>query len=130
MKNRNIFLLGSIGFIVLAIGFISILDRIKTPNDVSTDVRARAAVTNALMINATVESIDQDNGIIQVADAYISDVSRSGEAKNLGNWTVTSPPGFNYSSIKPGMNVTIGVNSKSFLVSKHTLTAISIVPAN
>lgn len=128
-KNKNILLLGSVGFIVLAIGFVSVLDRIKTPSDTSTDVRARAAVTNTLMISATIESIDQDNGVIQVRDAYISDVSRSGEAKNLGNWTITPPPGFSYGSINQGMNVEIGVDSKSFLVSKHTLKAISIVPS-
>jgi hypothetical protein len=48
---------------------------------------------------------------------------------NLGNWVVTPPAtGFSVGSVSPGDNIVIGVDSPTFLVDKHTLTALTIVP--
>jgi hypothetical protein len=130
MRNKNVLLFGSFGLIVLAIGLVTVLDRVGSPNQTSTDVRARAAVAKTLQVNATVISVDEDKSVIMVGDVYFADVSRSGEAKNLGRWTVTPPASFSYSSVSPGSRIVIGVDSESFLVSEHTLTAVSIAPGS
>lgn len=127
--NKNILLFGSIILIVLAIGLVAILDRTSSPTTSSGDVRARAATVKTLQVNGTITDIDENKGLLKVSDLYIADGSRAGDIKNLGNWTVTTPVNFSYGLISTGMKVTIGVDSSTFLVSKHTLTAVTIVPA-
>ncbi len=127
--NKNVLLFGSIVLIILAIGLVAILDRTGSPTTSSGDVRARAAAVKTLQVNGTITDVDENKGLIKVSDLYLADVSRTGETKNLGNWTVTTPVTFSFGTISPGMNVTIGVDGTTFLVSKHTLTAITIVPA-
>lgn len=129
-RNKNVFLLGSVVLIVLTIGLVSILDRAGSSTAPSTDIRARAAVTKTLQVNATVESVDETQGLINVSDLYFADQSRSGEAKNLGSWVVTPPSSFNVGSVSAGSKVTIGVDAATFLITKHTLTAVTIVPVN
>lgn len=127
MRNKNILLFGSVGLIVLAIGLVSILDR-ATSSTISTgDVRARAAVTKTLEVNATVTSVNQMKGTMVVSNLYFADNSRSSDAKNLGTWTVTAPASVNLASFGPGINVVIGIDPATFLASSHTLTAITIV---
>jgi hypothetical protein len=58
---------------------------------------------------------------------YFADTSRSGDAKNFGNWTVTAPANFNFATVSIGMNIAIGVDSRTFLTTAHTLTALTIV---
>ena len=124
-KTKNLLVFGSIALIVLAIGLVAILDRTGTPSD-SSDLRARAGLTNALAVNATVQSVDEANGTMVVTDLYLADTSRSGDAKNYGTWTVTLPVNFSPSSVSAGTNVIIGVDSKTFLATKHTLTALTV----
>jgi hypothetical protein len=69
-------------------------------------------------------------GTLIVTGLYFADVSRSGDAKDLGSWIVTPPASFSLTSISPGSNVVIGVEPTSFQVAKHTLTAITIVPGS
>jgi hypothetical protein len=128
-RNKNVLLIGSIVLIVLAIGLVTLLERTSSSTATSTDVRARAAVAKTLQVNATVISVDETKGLITVSDLYFADVSRSGEAKNLGTWVVTPPPTFGVGSLSPGTSVVIGVDAASFLVSEHTLTAVTITPA-
>lgn len=128
LRNKNVLLFGSIGFIVLAIGLVTILDRFSSPQETSTDVRARAAVTNTLQLHGTVSSVDEAKGTVTLSDVYFADASRSGDAKNLGVWTVTAPPAFNFASVAPGMFVTVGVDAKTFLATSHTVTALTLVP--
>jgi hypothetical protein len=127
MKGKNIFLLGSIVLIVLAIGLVALLDRIGSPSD-SSDIRARAATINTLKLNGTVSKIDEAKGILTVDDVYFAEISRSGEAKHLGTWTVTAPGTFNISSTPPGTNIVIGVDPASFVITSHTMNALTITP--
>jgi hypothetical protein len=127
IKTRNFLLLASFILIILAAGLVALLDRTKSADDASTDVRARASATNALELNATVTSIDEVSGTMVVTDVYFADTSRSGDAKNFGTWTVTVPANFNILSVYPGMNVTIGVDSKTFMTTTRTMTALTIV---
>jgi hypothetical protein len=128
-KTRNFLLFGSFILIILGIGLVSILNRTQSPEESAGDVRARAGVNSALQVNATVVSIHDADSTMVVSDLYFADESRSGEAKNFGTWTVTVPANFNILSVSPGMDVVIGVDSKTFLATAHTLTALTIVPA-
>ena len=127
-RNKNVLLLGSIGLIVLAIGLVAILDRTSSTSSPESDIRARAATVKTLQMNGTVTSIDQTNGSLTVDNMYFADVSRSGEATNLGTWVVTVPANFNLDSVSPGTNVVIGIDDKTLLANKHTVTALTIVP--
>ena len=126
--NKNMLLVGSLVLIVLAIGMVAILEKTTSKNDSTTDVRARAATVKSLQINATIESIDEISGAITVQNVYFADVSRSGDAKDMGTWIVTPPLSFSTVTLTPGMKVLIGVDSKTFLAAKRTLTATSITP--
>lgn len=127
-KTRNFLLFGSFAIVVLGVALVTILNKTQSTTSSETDVRARAATTNALQVNATVMSVDAGKGTLAVSDLYFADNSRSGEAKNFGNWTVTAPANFNFTTVSTGMNIAIGVDSKTFLTTAHTLTAVTIVP--
>jgi hypothetical protein len=128
MKNPNILLLGSVMFILLAIALVAILDK-TTTNSNSGDVRARASTAQALTVSGTVSGVDEINRTVHVENVQLADTSRAGTAKNYGSWIVSTPQNFNFASISPGMRVSIGVDSSKFLVSTHTITAITISPA-
>ncbi len=123
-------LVGSVVLIILAIGMVAILDRTGGTNNENTDVRARAAISKTLQVNGTVDSYDETNGTITVSRVYLADTSRAGDAKDLGTWIVTAPETFSVSSVSPGSNVLIGVDAKTFLAAKHTMTAVTIVKTN
>jgi hypothetical protein len=127
-KTRNFLLFGSFAIVVLGVALVTILNKTQSTTSSEPDVRARAATTNALQVNATVMSVDAGKGTLAVSDLYFADNSRSGEAKNFGNWTVTAPANFNFTTVSTGMNIAIGVDSKTFLTTAHTLTAVTIVP--
>ena len=120
--------MGSVGLIMLAIGLVTILDKLQSPTSQSTDVRARAGVTNTLKFVGLVSTVDETQGTVEVSSLQFDQSSLSGEATNLGTWIVTPPSGFNLASLTPGMTVTIGVNAKKFLATSHTVTALTIVP--
>lgn len=126
--NKNMLLVGSLVLIVLAIGMVAIIDKTTSKQDATTDVRARAATSKNLMVNATVESVDENTGKITVQNVYFADNSRAGEAKDMGTWIVTPPDSFNTASLSPGTKVAIGVDAKSFLAIKRTMTAATITP--
>jgi hypothetical protein len=126
-KTRNFFLIGSLVLIVLAVGLVAVLDRTSSSSS-DTDVRARAATTKTLQLNATVVSTDEVKGTLSVADVYFADNSRSGDAKNFGNWIVTAPANFNFASMTPGQSIVIGIDGTTFLATRHTVKALTIVP--
>lgn len=127
MKNNTLFLFGSVILVVLAIPLVSLLSRPRQ-SDI-TDVRARAATTKTLQMNGTVSSTDESTGTLMVDNVYLADESRAGEAKSLGTWTVTVPADFNLASVSVGQEVTIGIDSKTFLAQSHTVTALTITNA-
>lgn len=125
--KRNVILLGTVLLIVLAIALVSLLSRTGSSTS-ETDVRARAAATKALQLVGTVASADDAKGIVVIDNAYLADENRVGEAKNMGSWTVTAPGTFNFASVSPGQQVIINIDSKTFLIESHTVTALAIVP--
>lgn len=125
--KKNVLLLGSVLLIILAVALVSLLSKTGS-SQTGTDVRARAAVTKALQLIATVASIDEEKGTLVVDDAYLSDKNRAGEPENLGTWTVTTPGTFNFASVFPGQQVIIGIDAATFLVESQTVTALTIVP--
>jgi hypothetical protein len=128
VKNPNMFLVGSVVLILLAVALVAILDR-TSPTGNSADVRARATTKQALTLLATVATVDEAKGTIQVDNMQFADNSRAGTAQNLGSWVVTAPAGFNFASVSTGVQVAIGVDPQTFQISKHALTALSLAPA-
>lgn len=130
MKNKTyLFVFGSIILILLGIALVAIISK-SAPAGSSSDIRARAGTQNALKFVGVVASIDEGQGTIQVADIQLADSSRSGDAQNYGNWTVTTPPTFNFASISQGSRVTIGVDPSTFNVANHAVTALTLTPGN
>ena len=128
MKNPNMFLVGSVVLILLAVALVAILDK-ASPTGNTSDIRARATNKQVLTVVGVIANIDETKGTVQVDNVQFTDTSRAGAAQNLGSWIVTAPGTFNFASVSPGMSVTIGVDSQTFQISTHTLAAISIVPA-
>jgi len=130
MKNKTyLFILGSIILILLGIALVAIIGK-TVPAGSSSDIRARAGNQNALKFVGVVASMDEEKGTIQVTGIQLADTSRSGEAQNYGDWTVTAPPAFNFASISPGTNVTIGIDSTTFNMPTHTVSALTLTPGN
>lgn len=128
MKNPNLFLVGSVVLILLAVALVAILDR--TTNN-ANDVRARAGsnTTTALQLTATVASVDEAKGTVTVNNAQFSKTSLAGAARNLGSYVVTPPAGFNFASVSQGMQILMNIDSTTFQVTNHTITALTLVPA-
>ncbi len=127
MKKGNLILVGSVVFILLAVALLAVLDK-SSSSTATSDVRARAGTKIALKLEGVVSAVDETRGTIEVANLQFSAESRSGEAKDLGNWLVTPPSAFNFASISPGMRVIVAVDSSTFQITKHELTAVSLVP--
>ncbi len=127
MKNSNVLLLGSVLLIVLAIVVVAVIDRNGSGS--GSDIRARAGQVFTLKLTGVVNSIDETAGTITVSSVQFDSESRSGEAKDLGEWLITPPADFNYASVSPGTPVLIGVDAKTFQVTSHKLTAVTLVPA-
>jgi hypothetical protein len=126
--NKTMLLVGSVVLIVMAIAMVAVLNRTGSAAT-SSDVRARAAVGKTLQFNATVNTIDEAVGIVTVDNMYLADESRSGEPKSMGSWSVTAPAGFNFASLSEGMRIVIGIDPKTLLAKDHTVTALTITPA-
>lgn len=124
--NKNVLLLGSVLLIVLAIAMVSLLSR--TSSSSSTDVRARAAVVKTLELNGTVKTVNEGEGTLILERVYLSDDSREGSPQDLGTWTVTVPSAFNMASVGEGQMVKVNIDSKTFLISSHSVTALAITP--
>ncbi len=121
--------MGSVVLILLAVGLVAILDKTATStNGSNTDVRARAATQYTLKLVGVVSVVNEANGTIEVANLQFEEGSRAGEAKDLGNWLVTAPAGFNFASVSQGSLVTIGVDPATFQVTKHELVAVTLAP--
>ncbi len=128
MKNKTyVLIFGSIILILLGVALVAIIGK-AVPTGSSSDIRARAGTQNALKLVGVVASIDEATGTLQVAGMQLAENSRSGEAQNYGEWTVTAPPAFNFASVSPGMTVTIGVDAATFNVASHQVSALTLTP--
>ncbi len=119
-KHAQAIFIGSVVFIILAIGFISLLGNTRSSVP-ATDTRAKAGVTATLKLSGIVSSINDTKGVIIVNNLQFLDAT-----SNLGTWTVTPPSGFIIGSVGPGSRVTLTVNPATFLAATHTLTATQI----
>ncbi len=128
MKNKTyIFIFGSIILIFLGMALVAIIGK-TAPSSPSSDIRARAGTQTALKLVGVVASVNEAKGTLQVTDVQLAETSRSGAAQNYGEWTITAPPGFNLASVPPGTSVTIGVDSSTFNIASHAVTALTLTP--
>ncbi len=119
---------GSVGFIIIAIVFIAILDRVKTNS--STDVRAKASAKSTLEVQGTVVSVDSSTNTMTVSNLqFVNKGTSDGKVRNLGEWIVTLPEGISPSSVSPGTRVTITVIPSTMNATRHTLTAYKVAKA-
>lgn len=122
-KGLNVFFVGSIGFLILALGFVTILNRTKS-SDTGTDVRAKAGILATLKMSADVVSVDDNKGTINVDQLKFLD--RGDGQLSLGAWVVTAPPTVSVGSLSVGEHVSLIVDPSTFLAQSHTLTATEI----
>lgn len=124
MKNSNMFLVGSVVLILLAIALVAILDK-TSPSNNANDVRARAATVQALTLTATVATVNQPQGTLNVVSVAFADKTSVDAGQNY--WVVTTPAGFDFTTVSPGATVAIGVDPQTFKVSTHAMTALTLV---
>jgi hypothetical protein len=130
MKNKtNLFIFGSLILILLAVALVAILDK-TAPAGSSNEVRTQAATQNTLKLNGIVNTVNGAKGTIQVINVQFATSNLAGAPKNLGDWTVTAPVGFNFASVSPGTAVTIGVVAPTFNVANHAVTAVTLTTGN
>lgn len=122
-KGFNVFFIGSIGFLILALGFLAILNRTKSTEN-GTDVRAKAGIVATLKMSADVVSVDDNKGTIYVDQLKFQD--RGDGQLSLGAWTVTAPPSISVGSLSVGERISLIVDPATFLAETHTLTATEI----
>ncbi len=121
-KHTQTIFIGSVVFVILAIGFISLLGNIQS-NRSSGDIRAKAGVAATLKLSGIVSSVDENKGVILVDRVQFLDTQ---DNQTLGSWTVTPPVSFRMESLGPGTKVVLTVNPTTFLAASHTLTATNI----
>ena len=122
-KGFNVFFIGSIGFLILALGFLTILNRTKSSEN-GTDVRAKAGIVATLKMSADVVSVDDNRGTINVDQLKFQD--RGDGQLSLGAWVVTAPPTVSVGSLAIGDRISLIVDPATFLAETHTLTATEI----
>lgn len=127
MKNANLFLVASVVLILGAVAVIAVMDRNSSKD--GTDVRARASskTVSALQMTGVVSAVDETKGIVTVDNMQFSQKSLAGTPKNLGQFTVTPPAGFNFAGISPGMQVVMDIDATTFQVTSHSITALTLV---
>lgn len=123
-KGNYWLFIGSIAFIFVALGFVTILNSTSNSGE-STDVRAKAGAISTLKLTGTVRSVDTAKHTFVLSDLVFSDTKNKG-GKSLGTWTVSAPPGYNLGTIPVGREVTIIINSSTMLATSHTVTATEV----
>ena len=126
-NNSFLYLIGSVALIIVAIAATSIINRSKNATTESTDIRTKAGSLSTLKFSGTVVSTDDGKGIFVLDNLRFSDNSQDNSLRQLGSWTVTPPSGFNLASLFSGSKVTITVDSSTFLINSHTVTATQIL---
>ncbi len=111
--------------VVVGIITTAIIDAVRN-NQGAADIRAKAGITNTLKLTGTVESVDEQAGVITVAGVQFDETSRSGKAVNYGTWAVTPPRTFNLLSAAPGARISFTVNSDSFNVASKQVVAAAV----
>ena len=108
------YIVAALVLIIVGIITTAIIGAVKN-NDSSSDIRAKAGVTNTLKLTGFVGSVDDINGTITVENVQFDEGSRSGPAHNYGTWTVTPPRTFSLFSAQSGKKITFTVTSAAEL---------------
>lgn len=119
------YLVAALVLIIVGIITTAIISAVKN-NDSTSDIRAKAGVTNTLKLTGFVSTVDDINGTITVENVQFADESRSGPAHNYGTWTVTPPATFSLFSAQPGKKVIFTVQTESFNVAVKKVSAVQM----
>jgi len=117
-----IYLLGSVGLILLAILLTALIQRAKDTSSTGADIRARAGNPSTLQMTGQVESVDNNKEVFVVDNLKFSD----GSEQDLGKWTVTPGPNADISKLTSGRTVVLGVEAATFSIEKHTFRALEV----
>jgi hypothetical protein len=125
-KNYTLFFIFSVAFVLLSIGFITILgQKSSNPDDTSTDLRAKAGVAAALKIKGTVSAYNPGEKTLIVNNVQFDTAGQND--KSMGTFTVTvTQKDFQASLGRPGTNVLLSVDAESFNTLQKTMTASSV----
>ncbi len=119
------YIVAALVLIIVGIITTAIIGAVK--NSASTsDIRAKAGVTNTLKLTGFVGTVDDISGTISVENVQFDESSRSGPAHNYGTWTVTPPRAFSLLSAQPGKKVTFTVQTESFNVAVKKVSAVQL----
>lgn len=119
------YIVAALVLIIVGIITTAIIGAVKN-NDSSSDIRAKAGVTNTLKLTGFVGSVDDINGTITVENVQFDEGSRSGPAHNYGTWTVTPPRTFSLFSAQSGKKITFTVQTESFNVAVKKVVAVQM----
>jgi len=121
-KNNTSLILIAISALLI-LGGIVITTIINNAQSNSTDIRAKASPETGVKYQAVVSEVNQDAGVITVSNVQ----PYNNPSNNFGQWNVTPPSGFNFASTPAGSEVIITVDSKTFNITTHTMTAKAMV---
>jgi hypothetical protein len=119
--NTLLIFVGSVGFILVAIIFTSILTATRSSSS-RQDTRTRASEDSETVFYGTAGGYDEASNILTVEGLMFSD----SDGKTLGTWKITAPPSFSALNFPPGTNLKISGSPASFNISQSTLTAVKI----
>jgi hypothetical protein len=113
---------GSLLLVVVAIAITTILNRTSSPTTQGEDIRAKAGSTNTMQVKGVVSEVDAPGSKLKLDNVtFVS----SDNSSNLGLWTVSAPQ-VDLSTLPVGSKVILTIDSATFLISAHTMTATQI----
>jgi len=115
--NTFVYIISTVSLIFFGIILTAVINKTK-----SNDVGVRASATAGIEAAAIITAVDNEKNSITVNELAFA----SSENKKLGTWVITAPSSFVFSSVIPGNTVTLKIDSKSFDIQNHTLTAKEI----
>lgn len=123
-RNYTLFFVLSVGLVLVCIIFITILGQTQKKDDGTTDIRAKATVSNSLKLVGVVSDIDTSNRIVKIDQLKFD--NKASEQANMGLWTVTVPSDYNISSLSTGKKVFINADASTFDITNKTMVALAI----
>ena len=112
---------GSLTLIVVAIVFSAIVNNVKDSQSGSNDIRSRANAPSLVKVEGVVSQINDTEETIVVDNLHFEKGT-----KNLGAWTITTPPRLNFDSLTIGTRIVILVDPPTMTAATKSLTAKEI----
>jgi len=116
--NSFLYLISTIGFIVVGIILTGIINTTKS----STDIRSRASKASGIEATAIISQVDSTKNVVTVDQLIFT----SSPQKNMGSWTVTPPPSATLDALTVGAKFKIIIDPITLDIKNHTLTAKEI----